>query len=303
MLVTLLKSTILVLLTLSINTTVPPAVATTLPGAGSTTNTAKIIFEKDDLIVGPVDPDNPYQPIIPEQPGQPTGGLLSIDFVSNLYFGQGSIDRIDRTYYARPMLATISKKNGKEAQQEFFPNFVQITDRRPDVEGWMLSVRQDMQFRWVGASPDVTGEAEGRPGDFLAGARLTFSHGRTTTGHNRPDETVPNYAGGVSTILVPGVLSAPVLSANTGQGKGTWHYAVGNPLPPEITEDMLDEIEEGGGDFSKFIEAGYYDNYRMDKGQAPRFGPITLHVPRITAQRSAVYQSLFTWTLSDVPRN
>ncbi len=298
-----MKIAVISVLTLSLGRTVIPVVAVTLPGASSTTNTAKIIFEEDRTIVGPVDPDNPYQPIIPEYPAQPTGGLLSIDFVSNLEFGQASVDRVARTYYARPMAATIPGDNGEEGKASVFPNFAQVSDRRQNENGWTLSVKQDMQFRWVGAPVDITDEDEGRPGDFLAGARITFSHGHTTTGHSKPDTEIPSYAGGTEITMEPGVLSPPVLFAAPGQGNGTWHYAVGNPLPPEITEDELDQIEAEGGDFSELIEGGYYDNYRMGPGQTPRFGPIALDVPRATAQRSAVYQTLFTWTLSDVPAN
>lgn len=299
----LIKRIVTLTLLLSASWAGIPVEAVTLPGATSRTNSAKIIFEEDRTIVGPVNPDNPYQPIIPEYPAQPTGGLLSIDFVSNLVFGQASVDRVARTYYARPMVATIPGENGEEGKASVFPNFAQVSDRRQNENGWSLSVKQDMQFRWVGAPVDIIDEDEGRPGDFLAGARITFSHGHTTTGHNKPDAEIPSYAGGVEITMEPGVLSPPVLSAAPGQGNGTWHYAVGNPLPPEITEDELDQIEAEGGDFSALIEGGYYDNYRMKPGQTPRFGPIALHVPRATAQRAAVYQTLFTWTLSDVPAN
>lgn len=299
----LLKSAGMFLMTVSVCATTLPVSAITLPGVASATNTAKIIFEEDNTIVGPVDPNNPYQPIIPEYPGQPTGGLLSIDFVSNLNFGKATVDRVGRTYYARPMAATIPGADGEKGRPAVFPNFAQVTDRRQNENGWTLSVKQDMQFRWVGAPANVIDEDWGRPGDFLAGARISFSHGHTTTGHNQPDDQIPSYANGEEMTLEPGALSRPVLHANPGQGNGTWHYAVGNPLPPEITEEMLDEIENGDGDFSEFIEKGYYDNYRMGPGQTPRFGPISLYVPRATAQRAAIYQTEFTWTLSNVPAN
>ena len=86
----------------------------------------------DDIVTPPVDPTdpgnpNPPQPIDPtdpENPGTGQKGPLSIDYVSNLKFGEHKITGKNIAYKA---------KNANP--------FVQVTDTRGAGEGWSLSAK------------------------------------------------------------------------------------------------------------------------------------------------------------------
>ena len=89
---------------------------------------------------------------------------LQIDYVSEFYFGQQSIQTIDKEYFAFLQPFRV-KATGK---LEKGPNFIQITDNRQTYTGWNLELKQENQFS----------DSEGR---ILDGASISFEHGRAVT--------------------------------------------------------------------------------------------------------------------------
>lgn len=161
-----------------------------------------ISYVTDDSAVTPIDPTNPdpEKPITPTDPGDhenPTPGPLSIDYVSNLRFGEQKTTGEDTTYYAS--LDKIVDSEGTEIER---PNFVQVTDKRGSNAGWHLTVTEDAQF--------TSGS------DELTGAALTLANGTLST-PNDGSEPTANQA----IALTPGTAS-DVLDAQKDQGTGTW---------------------------------------------------------------------------------
>lgn len=169
---------------------------------GSMKSVGTISYVIDDAPVNPLDPldpdpEKPITPTDPEDHGKPTPGPLSIDYISNLRFGEQKTTGMDMTYYAQ--LDNIIAADGTKINR---PNFVQVTDKRGSNTGWRLSVTQDSQFK--------SGE------DELAGAVLKLDHASLST----PDDGIePTANQGIS--LTPGV-SSDILNAKENQGTGTW---------------------------------------------------------------------------------
>lgn len=161
-----------------------------------------ITFETDDSKTDPVDPTNPENPVTPTDPSEPgTDGPLSIDFASNFKFGTQKITTATKTYYAALQTFT----DAADA-----PNYVQVTDKRGTAEGWILSVKQNEQFK--------TAENDG-----LKGAVISTSNGTTASimdDDYRPTTVNPavNFTPGAENVLV---------SASANQGMGTWIYKFG----------------------------------------------------------------------------
>ncbi|OTP22192.1 WxL domain-containing protein [Enterococcus mundtii] len=85
-------------------------------------------------VPNPLDPINPEEEVNPENPPllPDNQGLLSIDFVSQFDFGQQLISLSDQTYFAKPQ--RLLNDDGTINQQEERPNYIQISDRRPESE-------------------------------------------------------------------------------------------------------------------------------------------------------------------------
>lgn len=149
------------------------------------------------------DPDNPITPDDPDDHEDPTSGPLSIDYVSNLRFGEQKTTGTDTTYYAQ--LDHITDSKGVSTDR---PNFVQVTDKRGSNAGWHLTVTQDAQFK--------SGQEE------LNGAVLTLDHATLATPN---DGKAPTASQNIS--LTPGKAS-DVLDAKADQGTGTWLNRFGN---------------------------------------------------------------------------
>lgn len=148
----------------------------------------------DDIVtppVDPTDPDNPNipNPIDPEDPDNPgTGerGPLSIDYVSNLKFGQHKITGKNSAYKA---------KNANP--------FVQITDTRGAGDGWSLSAK-------------MTEFTSGNK--VLTGATLGFTDGTVKAGSSSNISLAPTK----SDILFDNRDSKQVMNAKDKGGRGTW---------------------------------------------------------------------------------
>ncbi|TPR55090.1 WxL domain-containing protein [Enterococcus sp. OL5] len=172
-----------------------------------------IKFEYTTEAKNPVDPLEPETEVFPEnKPELPEGqGQLSIDFVSSFNFGTQAISAHDQTYYAQPQ--RLLNEDGTINESEERPNYVQISDRRPDTDrhGWQLAVTQ-------------RGEFEGANGQGLAGARLRLMNQQVASAQGGDE---PHLQQTNPLTLVPNVRRV-LLYAQGDEGTGTWVYRFGN---------------------------------------------------------------------------
>lgn len=160
----------------------------------------------------PLDPLNPEVEVEPEnKPELPEDqGKLSIDFISSFNFGTQAISVHDQTYYAQPQ--RLLNEDGTVNESGDRPNYVQISDRRPETErnGWELAVTQKEQFK---------GEANK---EFL-GASLSLSNQQVITAQGG---TAPGLQS-IPCVLIPGNRRT-LLKAQGDEGTGTWIYRFGD---------------------------------------------------------------------------
>ncbi|WP_066025194.1 WxL domain-containing protein [Enterococcus mundtii] len=163
--------------------------------------------------VHPVDPINPDQEVHPENPPElpEEQGALSIDFVSSFDFGQQFISTQDRLYYAKPQ--RLLNDQGVEATEEERPNYVQISDRRPEHlrNGWQLAVTQSGQF----VNPT---------GNELIGATINLDNQALATAQGGIAPTIQQNE---RQELIPNTRSVLLKTAG-GTGTGTWIYRFGD---------------------------------------------------------------------------
>lgn len=178
------------------------------------------VFEREEqtitliyrlLAVSPVDPLEPEIDVEPEeQPQLPDEqGLVSIDFVSKFTFGTQKIGLQAKTYYAQPQRLLDEEGNATINR----PNYVQISDRRSDVDsgGWTLSVTQNEQF-------------SGSDNQELVGAQLQLMNQQLATAQGEDEPTLSSEE---TVSLIPGEATT-LLSAGVNEGKGTWVYRFGD---------------------------------------------------------------------------
>lgn len=172
--------------------------ATTLAGdvyaVGPHNSNATITFTEptDDVdVLDPTDPSNPLDPQPNEgETGGKTGdaGPLSLDYVTNLDFGEHDVSIAAQTY---------------KATNDPQP-FTQVTDRRSTSDGWKLTLK--------------AAKFQNQNVDTLPGASLTFKDGTAVS--NLTDLTTPQVNNPIN--VTTGGDAANVTVANAGQGRGTW---------------------------------------------------------------------------------
>ncbi len=148
----------------------------------------------EGVVTPPVDPTNPDNPNVPNpvdptdptNPGTGQTGPLSIDYVSNIKFGEHKITGKDIAYKA---------KNANP--------FVQVTDLRGAGEGWHLSAKI----------------SEFKSGNkVLKGAKLSFKDGVVKAGSTSNISLAPTK----SDVLFDNEKGKPFMSAKDKGGRGTW---------------------------------------------------------------------------------
>lgn len=170
------------------------------------------ITEVSTPVPNPLDPLNPEEEVNPENPPllPDNQGLLSIDFVSQFDFGQQLISLSEQTYFAKPQ--RLLNEDGTINEQEERPNYIQISDRRPeeDRNEWQLSVTQREQFK-------------GGEGQELLGAKLQLMNSEIIASQG---EKVPALQS-TTNDLQPGNKKI-LINARGNEGKGTWIYRFGD---------------------------------------------------------------------------
>ncbi|EUJ39556.1 WxL domain-containing protein [Brochothrix campestris] len=222
----------------------------------------------------PVDPENPdpgtpvdpIDPTDPEGPNPGTPGPLSIDFASSLQFGTTKITTKDAVYNAYAQAITVA------GEQQYRPNYVQITDNRGTEVGWTLTVTQAKQ---------LTSTA----GKQLQGAVITLeqSEVKTITGS---ELAAPSQV--AKTVVLQPEEAVPVMAANEGEGAGLWTAHFGNS--EKTLQEGSDLVPgEGGAEPSEI--------------KVMRNTAVTLSVPGKSLKTEAEYRSQLNWTLAEVPTN
>ncbi|WP_240481952.1 BspA family leucine-rich repeat surface protein [Enterococcus pernyi] len=170
-----------------------------------------VIFRYMKNTVDPVDPLNPEIEVYPEnKPDLPEDqGLLSIDFISSFNFGSQAISIHEQTYYAQPQ--RLLNEDGAVNENEVRPNYVQISDRRPESErnGWELAVTQQEQFK-------------GKENQVLNGASITLLNQQVVTAQGGTAPELQSVH-----PLIPGNRQR-LLKAQGSEGMGTWIYRFGD---------------------------------------------------------------------------
>ncbi|KAF1299127.1 hypothetical protein BAU15_00335 [Enterococcus sp. JM4C] len=166
----------------------------------------QIEFTEATGVTKPLDPDNPDTGVTPKDPTKPDGtptegtpGPLSIDFASSLIFGQQEITSETKTYFAE-----LQKATDKEGAEISRPNYVQVSDNRGTETGWVLTVKQDGQFKTSS-------------GVELASAKITLGDGTLATNSTSAHPTAT-----ASIALDPAGAEETVMIAAAGQGAGTY---------------------------------------------------------------------------------
>ncbi|AUB51694.1 WxL domain-containing protein [Enterococcus mundtii] len=171
------------------------------------------------LIVEDVGPFSPVDPLDPELEVEPENkpelpedqGQLSIDFISSFNFGSQAISVHEQTYYAQPQ--RLLNEDGTVKENEERPNYVQISDRRPDNgrSGWQLSVTQNGQF-------------SNQNGHELIGSEIQLLNQELVTAQGG---TAPALKEETGQKIIPNTKRI-LLQADEKSGTGTWIYRFGN---------------------------------------------------------------------------
>lgn len=199
----------------------------------STADVEYILNRDPTLPTDPTDPGNEIKPN-PSNPGTNNPGPLSIDYVSNIHFGQQKAYGNDTYYYAE-----IDAVINNDGSFKDVPNYLQITDNRGSNAGWSLSVKQEGQF--INDNQKRLGKAE-----------LSLFNG---TPNSKNSLTAMPIANQTITLKLDGAgngINSNVLLAEAGQGNGTWTNMFGKTN--EIAKESVELFVPGG----TFIEEGAY---------------------------------------------
>ena len=175
-------------------------------------DTASTIVE-EKVVMSPVDPLNPKTDVKPENKPEisENQGRLSLDFISQFNFGIQRISNSDQTYYAQPQRLLNEAETVNESEER--PNYVQISDRRPDNErnGWQLSVTQNEQF-------------SNQSGHELIGSEIQLFNQELVSAQGG---TIPELQEEPVQQILPNTRKV-LIQANGESGTGTWIYRLGN---------------------------------------------------------------------------
>lgn len=220
----------------------------------------------------PVDPENPDK-VVDLGVTHFTEGVLRIDYVSNLDFGESKISNRTRKYNA--------------LAQQFFDetparaSYIQITDQQANSSGWTLQVRQEKQFN----NPIIQKKEERE----LKGAFLSLDKGWANSSGDSEAPTVSRETIALNAIGT----SYEVATARSGSGKGIWTISFGSSKTNKNNQNYtlkptLDNL--GRPIIDKVYKKPVYNN-----------SAITLTIPDTTIIKPVEYQTEITWILAKLP--
>lgn len=161
-------------------------------------------------VLDPTDAKNKVTPLNPDGTpwtGSSNSGALTIDYASSFDFSNDhKISASNETYYAKAQ----QYKEGSDTKTG--PNYVQVTDARAGAaKGWTLQVSQPEEFKAA------------NNGSTLKGTKITLGNGSYVQG-----EIESKDMKAYSPVIEPGKNAVSVMTAPTGQGRGTSLYTMGS---------------------------------------------------------------------------
>lgn len=210
------------------------------------------------------DPEKPDEIVEPDDPITPVGGDLRLEHVLTLDFGYNKITKEEATYFTKAQ----TFRNDASLVRA---NYVQLSDYRTNNGGWTLTVKQEHQFR---NQTDTNLE--------LTGAQLSFDKAWiSSTNANITDSEKPTVKY-EAYDMVPGGDAYEVAKAEKGVGGGTWMISFGSSGE---TEGILNTLFEATD----------------PKGTYMKNNAVSLTIPGETIIKPVKYQTVLTWTLSELP--
>lgn len=231
----------------------------------------EVTFEEDTDPTNPVDPTDPTEPVEPGPETPPTGtpGPLSIDFASNLKFGTQKMSTVDKTYYASAQEVT-SGKGTPDEKKYFVPLYAQVTDKRGDLTGWNLTLKQEAQFE------STTSKKE------LKGAVVNFSGGVVNSETDPADMIWPNVTN-ADFSLTPDGEASKLMSADADTGFGTYVMHFGNEIATGAENEYKSVSIDVPGKTVKVAES-YKTNLIWELQNVPDGGVVQTAKEKLTAK-------------------
>lgn len=179
-------------------------------------------------ITPPVDPNlpDPNHPLKPKDPDgtKPQPGMrgpLSIDFISIFDFGNHDISNQDQTYFAKSQKYFETNYSSQ--------NYIQVTDNRGTLAGWVLRLREEGQLK------------ETKAGKYpeLKGAFLSLLDPQA---ESNTDSSAPNVQ--ALPELIPNS-DQIIAQADKGSGAGTWVIRWGSQkdLVKKTSEELTSKVQ------------------------------------------------------------
>lgn len=230
-----------------------------------------VTFEEDSSITPPVDPIDP--PLIvepgPETPPPGTPGPLSIDFASNLHFGTQKMSTTNKTYYAGAQEVT-SGKGTPDEKKYYVPLYAQVTDKRGDLTGWNLTLKQEAQFE------STTSKKE------LKGAVINFSNATINSETDPADMLWPTVTN-ESFSLTPGGEASKLMSSNPEEGFGTYLLHFGAEVVAGAEDEYKSVSVDVPGKTVKVAES-YKTDLTWELQNVPDGGVVETAKEKLTAK-------------------
>ncbi|KAF1297981.1 hypothetical protein BAU15_07980 [Enterococcus sp. JM4C] len=215
-----------------------------------------------------VDPENPGKIVDPGE-SETTGKSLRIDYVPTLDFNQQVVSSEDQVYPAKAQLF----HDGTPARA----NYVQVSDFRGTGKGWTLQLSQDYQFR--------------NPEDkniILNGAVISLNHSWANSANQSTGK--PEVQKDVIEMM-PGT-TYDLATAKPGAGEGTWLISFGASETNKLS--MKPSLEQMLVDKKPVTDPVYKQDVYVNNS-------VSLLVPGKTEKKAVPYQTVLTWTLSELP--
>ncbi|MFD2305179.1 WxL domain-containing protein [Enterococcus termitis] len=230
--------------------------------------TGNICFEgKPDRQI--VDPEHPE---VVADPGESpsTDRALRIDFVPKLIFQRAKISDQDQMYYVNAQL--FKDSTGPRG------NFIQVSDFREKNTGWLLQVKQNVQFK-------------NEHGKELKGAMLSLD--QSWANSMMDQATAPVVSKEVIKLMNIGE-TYNLAEAKPDKGVGTWSIIFGASVnnSQKRTDTLKPKLDEKGLP----VHDPIFNNQPIYENQA-----VSLFVPGKPSKQPGNYQTVLTWILSELP--
>ncbi|MGM0125942.1 hypothetical protein IGI37_003343 [Enterococcus sp. AZ194] len=214
------------------------------------------------------DPENPGKTVDPGE-SEKAGKSLRIEYVPSFDFNQQVISSKDMLY---PVKAQLFHDDTPARA-----NYVQVSDYRGTGKGWTLQLAQDYQFR----NPEDQNT-------ILNGAVISLNHSwansaETGTGAPTVQKDVIEMNPGTTYNLA---------EAKPGSGEGTWFISFGASETNDFSKKNT--LEKMLVDGKAVTDPVYKQDVYVNNA-------VSLLVPGKTEKRAVPYQTVLTWTLSELP--